>query len=186
MKEDENDEKKRETKNTHHTRDTQHTQHTPHTQHTQYTQDALSSIQWYDKQIPRIREKRFNIPPTDPMYKKQWHLHHLNIEQIWKKDIAGQGVTVAVVDDGLEWKNEDLFANYNAKGSYDVLTNKADPSPKYNTDIHGTSAAGVVAAVSNRVCGVGIAPLANVSGIRYVTCVTCCDTHIKNTVINLL
>lgn len=43
--------------------------------------------------------------------------------------VTGQNVTVAVVDDGLEWDNPDLKANYNPAGSIDLNDHDNDPMP---------------------------------------------------------
>ena len=36
----------------------------------------------------------------------------LNVDKVWKKGITGKGVTVAVVDDGLNFNHDDLRPNY--------------------------------------------------------------------------
>jgi hypothetical protein len=128
-------------------------------------ENSIEEILWFQKQIPKIREKRFN-KPIDPAYDHQWHLHELHFEEVWSLGYTGVGVVVAVVDDGVEGLNKDLEQNFNRNDSYDVFRNKNDPTPLHATDIHGTAAAGVIAAVSNDVCGVGVAPNASIAGLR--------------------
>src|SRR5574343_416113 len=63
------------------------------------------------------------LPPvasgSDPLYARQWHLKNtgqetalpgtdINVEPVWQQGNEGQGVAVAVVDDGLELGHEDL------------------------------------------------------------------------------
>ena len=74
--------------------------------------------------IPKSRIRRMRreagvlSPPmafNDPAYPKQWHLYNratpgmdINVTGVWRHNITGRGVTVAVVDDGMEWRNPDL------------------------------------------------------------------------------
>ena len=54
---------------------------------------------------------------------------HLNVTDVWKLGVTGRNVTVAVVDDGLEWDNPDIKPNYNPLGSIDLNDNDNDPMP---------------------------------------------------------
>lgn len=113
---------------------------------------------------------------NDPAFFKLWHLintinrkRDINVTGVWLHNITGRGVTIAVIDDGLEWNNPDLLVNYNKDGSFDLNSNDADPSPSgaKDTNHHGTRCAGEIAAVANNaICGVGVAYGAKVSGIR--------------------
>lgn len=58
--------------------------------------------------------------------------YDVNVIGAWESGITGHGVTVCVIDDGLEWKHPDLRDNYNAEGSYDLNADDADPSPIQN------------------------------------------------------
>ncbi len=49
--------------------------------------------------------------------------------QVWKENITGNGVVIAVVDDGLEYTHPDLAENYYAAGSFDFNYNDNDPFP---------------------------------------------------------
>ena len=59
--------------------------------------------------------------PGDPLYSDQWHLKNLglptgtagedaNVESVWS-EFCGLGITIAVIDDGLDIAHEDLAAN---------------------------------------------------------------------------
>ena len=118
-------------------------------------------------------EKEF----TDPLFNDQWHLinnydidsgvsptHDLNIMDTWNLNITGKNVTVAIIDDGVDYKHPDLAKNYNPKGSYDLNNNDDDPYPRYAMEdkriqnTHGTKCAGEISAVANNgFCGVGVA-----------------------------
>lgn len=53
----------------------------------------------------------------------------LNVTGVWALGITGTGVTVAIVDDGLEWDHPDLEENYNPAGSIDLNNRDDDPMP---------------------------------------------------------
>lgn len=122
----------------------------------------------------------------DPFYSDQWHLNNtgqarasgpagvigedMNVEPAWAKNYYGNGIRIAVVDNGLEIGHEDLAANVAATGlSYNYLTGSTDPTND-PTDVspengHGTAVAGIAAARDwNGLGGRGAAPRANLVG----------------------
>jgi subtilisin family serine protease len=129
-------------------------------------------VHWYEQQVSRTRFKRSDPgvdTPTDPLFNSQWHLHNtpgvdVEIASVWST-FSGSGVTIAIVDDGLDWRSAEFSSNYRADCSYDVNFDDSDPTP-YTYDVHGTAAAGVAAADVNQMCGVGVAPNARIAGIR--------------------
>lgn len=36
----------------------------------------------------------------------------INVTGVWERNITGQGVTVVVVDDGVEHTHQDILSNY--------------------------------------------------------------------------
>lgn len=137
----------------------------------------LPGTLWAEAQVKRPRVHPRAVTPNipDPLYGEQWHLH----DHRWSVQApnhathieTGQGanVTIAIVDDGLEHVHPDLAPNYVAQHSWNYNEDKADPAPN-EVDGHGTSAAGVAAAVSlNGHCGRGVAPQAKLSGIRLIS-----------------
>lgn len=132
--------------------------------------DAVDSSQ---EPLKEVSEK---LGIEDPLFVKQWHLvntlqpgNDVNVKNLWFDGIRGKGVTVAVIDDGLDYESEDLAANFNKKGSWDFNDNNPLPKPRLFDDYHGTRCAGEIAAVKNDVCGVGVAYEANVAGIRILS-----------------
>ncbi|KAF7587225.1 pheromone processing endoprotease [Aspergillus hancockii] len=118
----------------------------------------------------------FALGIADPLFSSQWHLfnpvqlgHDVNVSELWLEGITGRGVTIAVVDDGLDMYSNDLKENYYSGGSYDFNDQTTQPRPRLFDDNHGTRCAGEIAAARNNVCGIGIAYESQVSGIRLLS-----------------
>ncbi|TNN24606.1 Proprotein convertase subtilisin/kexin type 7 [Liparis tanakae] len=112
-----------------------------------------------------------HLPPLVPSQHN--HLHKgmdINVTGLWERNITGRGVTVVVVDDGVEHTHKDIHPNYSAEGSYDLNSNDPDPMPHpdvHSDNHHGTRCAGEIAAVpNNSFCAVGVAYGSKVAGIR--------------------
>lgn len=87
--------------------------------------------------------------PTDPGFGLQWHLRNLanplfdaNVQGAWNMGYTGAGVTIGVIDGGIYVTHPDLAPNYEAAASQTGGTSN-----------HGTSCAGVAAAVANNAQG---------------------------------
>lgn len=112
----------------------------------------------------------------DPLFASQWHLvndqeigNDMRIIDVWRRNITGKGVSVAIVDDGLDSTHPDLQDSFFLEGSWDYNDHQNLPEPKNADDRHGTRCAGEIAAAHNDVCGVGVAPGARVAGIRILS-----------------
>ncbi len=122
---------------------------------------------------------------SDPLYSAQWHLKNtgqvgndnkrgkvgedINVEPVWSSCIddscRGEGIRIAVVDNGLEMTHEDLKENVVLGKSYDYVDQDTDPSP----GDHGTSVAGIIAARDLNGLGVrGVAPRAELVSYNYI------------------
>ncbi|GAB1602886.1 proprotein convertase subtilisin/kexin type 7-like, partial [Argonauta hians] len=137
--------------------------------------DKNQYVESYSREVIRKRQKRWEITFEDEAFPNQWHLRNpgrpgmdIDVMRVWKYNVTGKGVVVAVVDDGVEWNNPDIEKNYCAKGSWDLNDNDPDPMPSDSSDTnhHGTRCAGEIAAVPNKVCAVGVAHGAKISGLR--------------------
>ncbi|ODM97970.1 Furin-like protease 2 [Orchesella cincta] len=111
----------------------------------------------------------------DPLWKEQWYLtggskdgFDMNVQAAWKRGYTGKGVTVSILDDGIQTNHPDLVLNYDPRASTDINDNDNDPYPQDNGDNkHGTRCAGEVAATAgNNICGVGVAYNASIGGVR--------------------
>lgn len=116
-------------------------------------------------------------PETDPLLSDQWHLNNLawpgedvDVMPVWNtcapaNSCRGEGVQVAVVDDGLEVGHEDLFQNVATGESHDYVNSGSDPTG----GSHGTMAAGLIAARDLNGRGLsGVAPRASLVGLNAV------------------
>ena len=141
------------------------------------------------------RPTRTNV--IDPYYHEQWHLR--NTEQYtWARyngvegqDIrmdnvlksgspTGDGVTVAIVDSGLEICHPDLVQNIPVTKSFNFIADASSyryvygssPYDPFNVDgegDHGTSMAGIVGGVRNNgLGGRGVAPDVELRGFNYL------------------
>jgi proprotein convertase subtilisin/kexin type 2 len=120
--------------------------------------------------------------PMDPLFRYQWHLVNtgqvgdptggasgvpgvdINVAPVWERGFDGSGVTVAVVDDGLEVGHEDLRVNVAQGLSHNYRTGDGDPTPAEKVTSHGTAVAGIIAAARNGTGGIGVAPSAKLAG----------------------
>jgi subtilisin family serine protease len=124
---------------------------------------------------------------SDPLLPYQWHIKNNNLYfasnnptvdsgidlcmgGLWAAGIAGAGVTVNVVDSGLEIGHEDLSGNVLAGKSYNFVTGSTNPTNSATTGDHGTSVAGLIAASKgNTLGGSGVSPSASLVGYNYVS-----------------
>jgi len=130
------------------------------------------------------------VAAPDPLYGRQWHLKNtgqsaangasatagedLNVEPVWNScgdsgACKGEGISIAVVDRGVETGHQDLRQNvsaslFNRVYSLSGAAANGDPTPA-GTDAdaaHGTAVAGIAAARDNNgLGGRGVAPRAS-------------------------
>jgi subtilisin family serine protease len=128
------------------------------------------------------RNAREAFVPNDPYFAAntptnfpgQWHLNWLDhpdrdsrVQGAWNREVTGAGVTIGIVDDGLDTAHPDLAPNYVAGDSWNFGNDSPNPDPVYANDNHGTSVSGVAAARGGNGLGVtGAAPWARLAGLR--------------------
>ncbi|XP_055353233.1 endoprotease bli-like [Paramacrobiotus metropolitanus] len=146
-----------------------------------------SQVQWSARQEVKKRVKRdlqSEEHPSenlqmgqwqDPFYTQQWYLRKggragfdMNVEKAWKRGLSGKGISISILDDGLQWRHPDLRPNYDQLASLDINGRSFDPTPTDDgNNKHGTRCAGEIAAVAgNNICGVGVAFNASIGGVR--------------------
>lgn len=117
--------------------------------------------------------------PKDPLFPKQWHLENIGqaggvpfadarVRPAWDMGLSGDGVVVAIVDEGIEYRHPDLLGNWLSGSGYDFNGRDTDPSPGDDLDRHGTAVAGITLAASNTTGVVGIAHNSRMVPIRLI------------------
>lgn len=119
---------------------------------------------------PELIQKRKN-KIINPL---QWHLAptqignepvnaHVNIQEAWRIT-RGQGVTIAVIDDGLDMDHPEFAGKI--VFPYNVSENNDNPRHQYDEEKHGTSCAGMATALGLPDGASGTAPEAQLMPIR--------------------
>ena len=133
---------------------------------------SLEPFTWLHDEIERCSAIETDF--DDPLFGCQWHLHNtgqyqsdltdigaldINVMPAWNDGYMGQGINVAIVDNGMDFEHEDLRDNVDRGRNHDYrgMGTVFDP----NED-HGTQMAGIIAARDNSVGGVGVAPRATI------------------------
>ncbi len=124
---------------------------------------------------PKKEDNSVKLKISDPLYNFQWYLHGsygINISSIWS-DYSGKGVSISVVDSGIESTHPDLRDNIDLVRSFRYEDNSSDPSPSLHelkdpfVDVpHGTSVAGIIGASQNDIGISGIAYESNLVGLN--------------------
>jgi len=109
--------------------------------------------------------------PSDPLWTSQWYLNNtgqrggaarldLKLMAAWSQGFNGQGVRVAINDDGFDLTHPDLVANIDASKVYDTnrdQTGKGFVTSKADAHEHGTVVGSIVGMAANGIGGIGIA-----------------------------
>ena len=113
---------------------------------------------------------------NDPLYGCQWHLNNdgqfrnsagqdIRVEEVWPT-YTGSGINVAVVDDGMHYRHEDLADNVLTSFNHNYDPDLTDIYHPFED--HGTAVAGLIAAKDNSLGMRGVAPGAKIYGYNYL------------------
>jgi subtilisin family serine protease len=137
----------------------------------------LSFVEW--AQPDYISKAVPDLTPSDPLFPQQWYHPQMSTPTAWDTTLGTSNITIAILDDGVHWRHEDLVENIwentlEVNGTagqdddgngfvddfrgWDVIDIDNDPSPvpliapsTTNLNSHGTQVAGVaVAAINNQ------------------------------------
>ncbi len=110
----------------------------------------------------------------DTLYGCQWHLsganrRDINVESVWASGNKGEGIGIAIVDDGMDHSHEDLRDNVDLELSHDYNRSGDIHDP---FEHHGTQVAGIAAARDNDLGVRGVAPRATIYGFNLLAATT--------------
>jgi subtilisin family serine protease len=122
-------------------------------------EQAIENIQ----KNPRVTSVEMDgeVHTLDGELDNSWGVKRIGAGTVHDSGNKGTGVTVAILDTGINYKHSDLNANY--QGGYDYVNNDKDPM---DDNGHGTHCAGIVAAEDNGKGVVGVAPEAALYAVK--------------------
>ncbi|GAA3739132.1 S8 family peptidase [Streptomyces tremellae] len=117
------------------------------------------------------RERAAGQDPLEPL---QWDLPAIRADKAHEKTLGSRGVTVGVIDTGVDDTHPDIAPNFDRAASVDCVSGKPDTTPgawrpTAQDSPHGTHVAGEIAAAKNGVGMTGVAPGVRVAGIKVAT-----------------
>jgi thermitase len=124
-----------------------------------------------------VRVMKPAFVPNDSLFPKQWALRNtgqrggiagqdIHAVDAWDVTRGTQAVTIAILDEGVDYTHEDFATPGKLVTGYDAVRRIDDPTPNA-TDGHGTSCAGIATASGNNALGVsGVAPGCRLMGVR--------------------
>ena len=119
----------------------------------------------HDPNVRYVQREQYatgDATPNDPYYAQQFAWARVNAPAAWDLTTGSTGVTVAVVDTGVERTHSDLAGSRLLPG-YDFMNGDSDPSDDCG---HGTGVAGVIGASTNNGLGVAGAAQVNVMPLK--------------------
>src|SRR5437764_7479025 len=108
------------------------------------------------------------VSDTDPLSPLQWDMRQIHTTEAHAITGGSPSVVVGDIDTGLDYTHPDLAANVDFANSASCVGGVADTTPAaWNDDNgHGTHTAGTIAAASNGIGIVGVAPNVKIAGIK--------------------
>ncbi|WP_267640424.1 S8 family serine peptidase [Haloarchaeobius amylolyticus] len=99
--------------------------------------------------------------PNDPKFDQQYAPQQVRAPDAWDT-ATGEGVTIAVVDQGVMYDHPDLSAQFGSNEGKDFVDSDSDPYPdSMSSEYHGTHVAGICAGTTDN--STGIAGISNAS-----------------------
>ncbi|MCX5788907.1 MAG: S8 family peptidase [Elusimicrobia bacterium] len=118
-----------------------------------FAQIPLPALQEIMAQLPKVM-------PSQTDGELPWGIRRVNAPAAWPTT-QGEGVRVAVVDTGIDFKHPDLASNY--AGGYNAIDSSKTPM---DDNGHGTHVAGTIAAVKDGKGVAGVAPKARLYAVK--------------------
>jgi subtilisin family serine protease len=147
----------------------------------------IPSVRWVSPNY--LYSSKFEYTPDDPSYLSQYHHSILQSTSAWNVTRGDPSVTIAVIDEGVDWTHPDLSANIWSNSDevagngvdddhngfiddirgWDLADNDNNPAPDFLSDSHGTHVAGIAAArVDNQLGIAGVAGRCTIMPVRAI------------------
>ncbi len=135
-------------------------------------------LQWIDPDLSKYQVAAdVANPPTsgddDELFDLQWGHDAIDAPEAWTTGARGDGVRVAVLDDGIDSDHPDLASNLNTALSASFVPGEtyeyAVPNDPFS---HGTHVAGTIAAADNGLGTIGVAPEAELVMVKVLSSYT--------------
>src|SRR5690554_670641 len=119
------------------------------------------SIEYSINELPEISEYYPNMTYSNP---------YIGTHEVWNMGYTGEGMTVAVIDSGVDYNHPELIHAFDEYKGYDFVDNDDDPMEAFDPSLpnpdcyltfHGTHVTGTIVAAS-----FGIAPDARILAYR--------------------
>lgn len=150
-----------------------------------FIDDSVDDLvnQGKNKIVDKLTDDETETTATQTAYSRSSdftsHWGHVasGVESAYEKGITGAGVTVAVVDDGVDSSNSEfagrMLSGFNAFSEIadgnPIVRNDCDGFGGCDTGRHGTMVAGVIAAAADGIGAHGVAPGARLFGLNVDT-----------------
>lgn len=93
--------------------------------------------------------------PNDPKYGEQYVAEAIDAPTAWEQTLGSSDVTIALVDQGVQYDHPDLEANMSSSPGRDFVNGDSDPYPENpSEEPHGTHVAGIAGARTGNEQGV--------------------------------
>lgn len=140
----------------------------------------ISDVNEEETTLRQPSKPNYNV--YDTFYDRQTYFDYINIGNTWKKDYRGYGITVAIIDTGIDTDHSEFEGRISPNSYYasedkivkDYISENGDYDWSLIEDEqgHGTAVAGTIAAAMNGVGTVGVAPEATLLIIKVA-----CDSN---------
>jgi len=115
------------------------------------------------REHPRVKyveqERELVALSDDPQFSEQYAPQLVRAPTAWETSLGSEGVTIAVVDQGVKYDHPDLQAQFGEVKGKDFVDDDGDPMPTADREFHGTHVAGIASATTDN--GVGVAGMSN-------------------------
>jgi len=102
--------------------------------------------------------------PNSDILSQEWGLHMIEAPMVWSMGIMGKGITVAVIDTGIDGELEDLSENL--LPGYNAITNGTSITDTADSLGHGTRVASLIAGNGQGLGFMGVAPEVKILPIK--------------------